>query len=69
MFEGTGKVVCELRGNMTQAEFAKKVGLSRPYISQIENAERTPRVDTFERILNAFGCTLMVVNITEVRCG
>ena len=44
----------ELRGNMTQEEFAKKIGISRPTVGQYENGGRIP--DIFILRLIAHNC-------------
>lgn len=40
---------------MTQAEVAKKAGISENHYAQIERAEKNPTVSTFKSILMAIG--------------
>lgn len=41
--------------NMTQAEVAKKAGISENHYAQIERAEKNPTVSTFKSIIRAIG--------------
>lgn len=41
--------------NMTQAEVAKKAGISENHYAQIERAEKNPTVSTFTNIVTALG--------------
>ncbi len=47
-----GKAIklCRNRKGMTQTALAKKVDLSVPYISQIENGQKDPTLSTIEKI-------------------
>jgi transcriptional regulator with XRE-family HTH domain len=40
---------------MTQAEVAKKAGISENHYAQIERAEKNPTVSTFTSIIKAIG--------------
>ena len=40
---------------MTQAEVAKKAGISENHYAQIERAEKNPTVSTFKSIIKAIG--------------
>jgi len=40
---------------MTQAEVAKKAGISENHYAQVERAEKNPTVSTFKGILKAIG--------------
>lgn len=42
---------------LTQAEVAKKAGISENHYAQIERAEKNPTVSTFTSILKAIGVT------------
>lgn len=42
---------------ITQADLAKRAGLTAPAICQIESGEREPSLKTIVKILNALGCT------------
>lgn len=44
----------ELR--LTQQQVADKLGVSGPYISEIEAGRRTPSLDTVERLATALDC-------------
>jgi transcriptional regulator with XRE-family HTH domain len=44
------------RAGCTQAELARRTGLSQSSISQIEQPVRQPRLDTLRRIAKALGC-------------
>lgn len=41
--------------SMTQAEVAKKAGVSENHYAQIERAEKNPTVSTFRSIIKAIG--------------
>ena len=41
--------------SMTQAEVAKKAGISENHYAQIERAEKNPTVSTFKSIIKAIG--------------
>jgi transcriptional regulator with XRE-family HTH domain len=47
--------------NMTQAEVAKKAGISENHYAQIERAEKNPATSTFGSIIDAIG-----VSSTEI---
>jgi transcriptional regulator with XRE-family HTH domain len=40
---------------MTQAEVAKKAGISENHYAQVERAEKNPTVSTFKNIIDAIG--------------
>lgn len=44
-----------LAKGMTQAEVAKKAGISENHYAQIERAEKNPSVSTFKGIIDAMG--------------
>jgi transcriptional regulator with XRE-family HTH domain len=46
---------------LTQAEVAKKAGISENHYAQIERAEKNPTVSTFKSIIKAIG-----VSSTEI---
>lgn len=46
---------------MTQAELAKRINVTKSYISRIEKGLITPSVATFYRIMNALGMRVEVV--------
>ena len=41
--------------NMTQAEVAKRAGISENHYAQIERAEKNPTVSTFKSIIKSIG--------------
>lgn len=43
---------------ITQAQLAKKIGMSQSQLAKIETLETTPKIDTLLRILNGLGITL-----------
>ncbi len=46
-----------LRGNMTQRELAKELGVSPQAVSEWENGNKTPRMGVIEKISRLFGVT------------
>lgn len=44
-----------LASGLTQAEVAKKAGISENHYAQIERAEKNPTVSTFKSIIKALG--------------
>jgi len=59
-----GKTIRELRKtklNQKQGEFAKDVGISHNYMSQIENDLKQPSADVMERIAKQLGIPLPVL--------
>lgn len=48
------------RGNMTQKDFAEKIGLSRSYLSELESGKRSVSVDTLEKIVKKMGKELII---------
>ena len=55
------KTVYDLRASLgiTQAEFAKRAGLKRGTISEIENGKK-PSTSTLNKIARAFNCELEI---------
>jgi len=43
---------------ISQGALANAVGVSRPYITQIENSQRTPSEDVIQRLFAALGITI-----------
>ena len=41
---------------LTQAQLSNTVGLTQKYLSNVECGNKTPRLDTFVRIVNALQC-------------
>jgi predicted transcriptional regulator len=48
------------RAALTQRELAKRSGVAQPTIARIETGSMVPRVDTFDRLLEACGMGLEV---------
>ncbi len=46
------------KNNMTQQQLADSAGVTRPFITDIENDKKTAKVQTLINIANALGCTL-----------
>jgi DNA-binding XRE family transcriptional regulator len=46
-------------GLATQAELARKSGLSRSYVAVIESGEHVPQQKTLQKLAKAFGCDVM----------
>ena len=49
-----GKKLVELRGNKSQEEVAKAVGITQAALSMYERGERTPRDDVKIKLANYF---------------
>ena len=64
LFQGGGKRVREwlikLRGNASQGDIAKKLGITQQYYSYIENGERQKKMDIqiCEKIAHVFGISV-----------
>lgn len=52
--------LCELRLNRgySQTDLARRVGLSRPYLSQLESGTRSPSLGLAERLARALDITV-----------
>jgi transcriptional regulator with XRE-family HTH domain len=60
----------KLRGNLSQAKFAKKVGLSRPAIGHYESGKRVPDINTLINIAVEFGVsTDWLLGLSEIKKG
>ncbi len=46
------------RGNLTQDAFARKLGISRPTLNRLENAEQNTTLATLEQISRALKCDI-----------
>ena len=59
---GVGIKIKELRKSksLTQDEFAKQIGISRTYLSDIENNRKSPTVETLEKIAERSKCFLTI---------
>ncbi|MGF2143439.1 helix-turn-helix domain-containing protein [Vagococcus fluvialis] len=45
--------------NLTQEKFAKKAGISRSYLSDLENNRKSPSIDTLDQISKKLGLSLI----------
>ena len=53
-----GQKIRQLRGEMTQEEAAKRIGVTKTALSMYENDERVPRDEIKKRIAALFGQTV-----------
>lgn len=62
-----GRIICDARKRekMTQSELASRVGVSKSYISRIENGTVEPGAGLFLRMIGAMG---MSVEYSKVIC-
>lgn len=58
---------CRTRAGITQRSLADAARTSQPTIAAYEAGRVTPNVDTFERLLEACGCTLQVADAEAPR--
>ena len=49
-----------IKKNLSQQALSEKVGVSREYISMIENGERTPSVDVAKKIAQELGVSWVI---------
>lgn len=52
-------VIRKLRGALTQAEFAKKIGISQQAVAKYEQG-RTPKIDILEKVAAATGHRIVI---------
>ena len=59
----TSQILLDARkeAKMTQSELARRINVTKSYISRIEKGVITPSVATFYRIINALGMRIEVV--------
>jgi transcriptional regulator with XRE-family HTH domain len=48
----------KIRGDRSQLEFAKKLGISRPSLTRLENADQNVTLKTLEQITRALKCDM-----------
>lgn len=56
--EKIGRILKDLRGNRSQSEIAKAVGITAMALSQYENGNRVPRDDIKIRLAKFYGVTV-----------
>lgn len=49
---------CRTSRGITQKEIAERLGIPRPFVTQIENGERKIPVERLIQLADIFGCTL-----------
>ena len=49
-----------LRAGLTQAELARRAGLSQPAVARLEDPDHNPKLDMLERVATALGVRLEV---------
>lgn len=54
------EIIKEIRKNenMTQEQFAKRIGVSRSYLNDVENARKNPSIKTIEKLANKMDMTI-----------
>lgn len=62
-----GKIIQDQRKNkkLRQYEVSEKTGLSRNYISDIENGRYMPSVETLSKLANCLDLDLNIIKMTE----
>ena len=48
----------KLRGEMTQREFARKIGISQPHLNRIEQAKENLTIRTLQKITDRLKCSI-----------
>jgi transcriptional regulator with XRE-family HTH domain len=71
-YKAIGKRLAEVRGqqNISQAELAERAGITKVYLSNMENAHSHASLATFVKVANALGCgvdTLLSETLTVRR--
>ena len=59
---GPGWLLAQARrdAGLTQAELARRLGISQPAVAQLERFDSNPRIETLERALRAVGAELVI---------
>lgn len=59
---GAGWLLAQARrdAGLTQAELARRLGISQPAVAQLERFDSNPRIETLERALRAVGVELVI---------
>ncbi|MFH1608636.1 MAG: helix-turn-helix transcriptional regulator [Patescibacteria group bacterium] len=66
-----GKKIKEIRKikKMDQSTLATNCGISRTYLSQIENGKRNPNISILEKICNGLGVPFQVICFLSIDIG
>jgi transcriptional regulator with XRE-family HTH domain len=48
----------KLRGEQTQREFAKKLGIKQPHLNRIEQAKENITLRTIQKMCDRLGCSI-----------
>ena len=59
-----GKSIRKMREakGMSRAALAERVGISDSHLKKIESGSRQPGIDTYQKILNALGASIVIEN-------
>jgi transcriptional regulator with XRE-family HTH domain len=52
---------CRMQRGFSQADLAKRAGISVSYLSMLENSKRDPTISTVEKIANALGVPIEIL--------
>jgi transcriptional regulator with XRE-family HTH domain len=68
---GAGWLLAQARreAGITQAELARRLGISQPAVAQLERNRSNPRIETLERALSAVGLELLLDTRPLARAG
>lgn len=64
-----GKILKHIRGfnHLTQDELARKLGIKRSYVSEIESGKKLPSAEVMENYASVFNIPLSTILILEER--
>lgn len=54
--EKLGKKLRTLRGDMTQRDFARRIGISQPVLNRIEQGTQNVTLETIQRMCDRLNC-------------
>lgn len=52
---------CRMQRGFSQADLAKRAGISVSYLSMLENSKRDPTISTVQKIANALGVPIEIL--------
>ena len=55
-----------IKSKLTQEELAKKVEITRPYLTEIENGKRNPTIKIAKKIADILGVTVDKIFFDEI---